>query len=344
MQKILSRLSLVSLVCIFLVIVAGSVVRMTGSGMGCPDWPKCFGYYIPPTSGETLAWTGDREFDKGNIIIKEEKLLVAKQDFTSSAVFESDNWEVYTKHDYAIFNAAHTWTEYINRLTGALSGLPVLAFFIASLFYIRKDPLIMVLGLTGVLLLGFEAWLGKIVVDGNLVPHQITYHMFGAIALVGLYIYLYIRLNKKNLGLKKAVKDKMIMRAGWIALIIILVQTFLGTLVREEVDLIGKAELLSFPDWIEQLSINFKIHRSFSIAVVLLIGWFAIKVQRTQSIPKLPRLLLITILLEVLLGMGLAYFDMPAIMQPLHLLLAIIGFGLILAIMLIYKAKTSNSI
>lgn len=344
MQKLLSRLSLISLVCIFLVIVAGSIVRMTGSGMGCPDWPKCFGYYIPPTSVEALTWAADREFDKDNIIIKEERLLVAKQDFTSSKVFIPENWEVYTKHDYAVFNAAHTWTEYINRLTGAVSGLPVLAFFIASLFYIRKDPLIMILGLTGVLLLGFEAWLGKIVVDGNLVPHQITYHMFGAIALVGLYIYLYIRLNKKTLGLKKVVKDKMIMRAGWLALIIILVQTFLGTLVREEVDLIGKSELLLFPDWIEQLSINFKIHRSFSIAVVLLIGWFAIKVHQTRGIPKLPGLLLITILLEVLLGMALAFFDMPAAVQPLHLHLAIIAFGLIMAIMLIYKAKTSESI
>jgi len=344
MQKILSRLSLVSLVCIFLVIVAGSVVRMTGSGMGCPDWPKCFGYYIPPTSPEALAWSADRSFDKGNIIIKDERLLVAKQDFTSDTAFNSENWEVYTKHDYAIFNAAHTWTEYINRLFGALSGLPVLAFFIVSFFYIRKDPLIMVLGLTGVLLLGFEAWLGKVVVDGNLVPHQITYHMFGAIALVGLYIYLYIRLNKKSFGLKKIDRDKRVIRLGWLALIIVLLQTFLGTIVREEVDFIGKEELLADTNWIDQLSVYFLIHRSFSIAVVLIIGWYAIKVFRTGGIAKLPRLLMITIIIEVLLGMGLAYFDMPAFMQPLHLLLAIVGFGLIVAIMLIYSAKTSSSI
>ena len=93
------KVAKISLVLVYVVIVAGAVVRMTGSGMGCPDWPKCFGYYIPPTNVEELQWQPNRQFKKGQVIILGETLRVAKSNFTTALEYSADNWEEYTKHD-----------------------------------------------------------------------------------------------------------------------------------------------------------------------------------------------------------------------------------------------------
>ena len=91
MQNVLKKLVRIELVLIYLVIVAGSVVRMTGSGMGCPDWPKCFGYLIPPTERTQLEWQPQREFKKDQIIIVGESLKVAKGDFTTGSTYAEEN-------------------------------------------------------------------------------------------------------------------------------------------------------------------------------------------------------------------------------------------------------------
>ena len=105
-----------ALLSVYLVILAGAVVRMTGSGMGCPDWPKCFGYLIPPTERSQLDWQPNKNYEKGNVIILDNILQVATQTFESGKTIDLENWEAYTKHDYTTFNATHTWVEFINRL------------------------------------------------------------------------------------------------------------------------------------------------------------------------------------------------------------------------------------
>lgn len=315
--SLLKKLVGIELVLVFLVILAGSVVRMTGSGMGCPDWPKCFGLLVPPTERAQLEWQPNREFARGQVIIRDEALWLATKSFTSGTEYNPNNWEKYTKHDYAKFNAAHTWVEYINRLLGALSGVPMILIFLISLFLIRSRPLITLLGTAGLFLLGFEAWLGKTVVDGNLVPHQITYHMLGAFALLAVLLLLQSRL--RDPGSPGLPRNMLFL--GWVALGLTLVQVVLGTQVREVVDELYKvAEGADRATWIDRIGTVFPVHRSFSILVLLVNGWIFLK-QRNQR-PNPWRYVMALLGLSIALGIVLSYLGMPAWAQPAHLLAA----------------------
>ena len=143
MQIKFRKIAKIALILVYLVIIAGAVVRMTGSGMGCPDWPKCFGYYIPPTEASALEWQTNKKFEEGQVIILNKTLQVAKKNIVAGSTFNKENWEQYTKHDYAIFNPWHTWIEYINRLFGALAGLATLILAFVSIKYWKQKNLIL---------------------------------------------------------------------------------------------------------------------------------------------------------------------------------------------------------
>jgi cytochrome c oxidase assembly protein subunit 15 len=310
-----------SLAAIFLVVLAGAVVRMSGSGMGCPDWPKCFGYYIPPTNTEQVLFTPENDYKKGQMIVHSEKLWKAKSSFTSSETFDAKNWEEYTKHDYAIFNPLHTWIEFINRLLGAFSGIPVLIVALTSFQFIKRKPILTFLGVFTLLMLLFQAWLGKLVVDGNLIPNSITIHMFGALVIVALLIaQIFLSVKTQRFELPKKFKSLTL-----ILIILIAVQVVLGTQVREEVDYLFKDDVLR-ANIIDELSIKFLIHRSISqlILIIALYMVWKLKGFLPPNILFWLKTHLVLIVAIIFTGVLLNYFGFVAWAQPVHLLL---GFG-----------------
>ena len=321
MKKWIRKLTRLELVLIYFVIIAGSVVRMTGSGMGCPDWPKCFGHLIPPTERDQIEWHPNQEFKKGQIIIVDERLQVAREDFTSSATFAPENWEKYTKHDYAIFNAFHTWTEYINRLFGALSGIPMFILVVVGGLYVRKDWRYFALSLCGLFMLGFEAWLGKLVVDGNLIPGSITIHMMGALLIVAILLVQLALSNRENLP--KMNFPPLFKNLFILSIILTLIQIVIGTQVREQVDHLNEAGIAR-GNWIENLDWQFYVHRSFSIIVFVLNFWLWKFNKKYQLGFKELNTVMILIGLEIFLGVILNYVDFPKFAQPSHLLLGTI--------------------
>ena len=180
-----------SFILVLLVIFAGSMVRMTGSGMGCPDWPKCFGYLIPPTTEKDVFWKSNFNYKKGVMILRNEKFYSAKIDFLSSNEFISSNWLEYTKHDYNEFSVMNTWFEFINRFIGAIAGLSTLIMFLFSFNFLKTKPGLTIMSFIVVLSMLFQAWLGKLVVDSNLSPYKITVHMLMAIVILSLIIFIY---------------------------------------------------------------------------------------------------------------------------------------------------------
>ena len=190
MNKRFIFFSKLSLLLVLFVILAGSVVRMTGSGMGCPDWPKCFGYIIPPTNIEKISWKSNKEYNEGVMILYNEKFYNSKEDFISKKSFNPSNWIEYTKHDYTEFNAANTWFEFINRLIGTIAGISTLIMFVLSFFQTKKNAKIIIFSALVVFSMGFQAWLGKLVVDSNLAPFKISTHMLMAMVIVCLLIYI----------------------------------------------------------------------------------------------------------------------------------------------------------
>jgi len=315
----------ISLILVYLVIIAGAVVRMTGSGMGCPDWPKCFGYYIPPTQISEIQFQPDRTYEEGQVIIVDETLKVASKDFVSSKVYNPTNWENYEKHDYAIFNPTHTWVEYINRLAGALAGFAVLIMAVLSFRKFKQSKTITILSWLSVLMMGFQAWLGATVVYSVLAPVKITIHMVMALVIVAVLLYLlYISRDQDPQKFKTPAFQNFLI----LAVILSLVQVVLGTQVRQFVD--EQVRSLGYDAkylWLNNPDTMFYIHRSFSILVLLLniFLWWTNK--NKGLLQSKVNLVILLILLEVATGIAMYNFDFPFLSQPLHLVIASLLFG-----------------
>ena len=324
MESKFHKLTKLSLLLVYLVIIAGAFVRMTGSGMGCPDWPKCFGFYVPPTEVSQILFKENNDYSKGQMILyNEEELLVAKSDFTSDDFINLNNWEVYEKHDYVIFNPLHTWIEYINRLIGAISGVPILIFTIISIIYFKKFRHLTLISIITLIAMGFQAWLGKTVVDSNLAAYKITLHMLMALFIVALLIYMVYYGGKSFIKTNKTFKYLILF-----GLFLTLIQIVLGTQVRQIVD--EQAKLFTYDKsmWLNDVPFVYEYHRTFSILVISInMALFLIN-KKLQLGNNYINYVMLLIVLEIFTGASMFYFDFPFGTQTAHLVFASIIFGL----------------
>lgn len=338
MKKYFPKSAKLALVLVYLVIFAGAFVRLTGSGMGCPDWPKCFGYYIPPTEKQELLFTEGKEYNKGQVIIKDETLFVAKKDFIAKSNYDASNWEKYTKHDYAIFNPLHTWVEYINRLLGALAGIACILTFIFSFGYWKEKRKLVYISFFICVLMGFQAWLGKTVVDSELNPFKITTHMLAALLIIAFQLYQIYAVQKKE---NSFIFDTKFNRILYVAIGLTIIQILLGTSVREHVDGVsetGAPKIL----WLQNPTFTFYLHRTFSIVVLLTNLYLFSRNRKLQLHFQKINWVIVLLFFEIVSGIVMYYLDFPFGTQTIHVVLATLLFGFQFYLILETKITPTN--
>lgn len=334
-SKAFIRFNWITLILIYLIVVAGSFVRITGSGMGCPDWPKCFGQWVPPTEASQLPENYKELYSE-----KRTKKIEKFAKFLTSLGMQETAEKLLKDPLLRIeedFNTGKTWTEYVNRLFGFLAGNAMLLSFVWLILKYRKRKLIILAGLN-LVLMAIEAWFGSIVVASNLVPWTITVHMLLALVIIAIQIY-FIRLISPVHSVK-ILQPKWMLVLIWICFIITFYQMFLGTQVRESIDELTKMGY-GREAWTDKLGMPFYIHRSFSWLVLVLIVFITWKNEQTQRLIPI-RAAFVILSLELLSGVLLAYADMPGLVQTSHLIFATILFGILT--MLIFRSRTATHV
>ena len=313
------KTALAALLATIFLIYVGAIVRATGSGLGCPDWPKCWGELIPPTSLDQV------DFDKLNI----EK-------------FQKKNPSITRESLAAEFNPVHVWVEFINRLVSLPVGLFTLSTFLLSFQFLRKQKRVFFGSFAALALVLTNAILGAIVVSSGLKPGVITLHMALAIILICVFVYIIYRggqrLPSVNLGSQKG-----LLRSTLIILFVAcVVEGIMGSQVREITDELA----LKYKDtprnvWheiLEQKGI-YLFHRSFSW-VILVLGIFLFTKTRNANGDLAQLSIKVTfgvILAQMVLGVLMSHVSVHPVVQVLH-----IGLSSILTVALFWLILTSR--
>ncbi len=299
-QKISSKLAVATFVSVFLLILVGATVRITGAGMGCPDWPTCFGRIIPPTDISQLPANYKELYAKPGIEI-------------------------------ADFNPLHTWIEYCNRLFSAVITGPIaIAFAISSFSWWKRDRSFVLYAFVIIGLIGFEAWLGKEVVASNLKSAKITTHLVMAMVILTLSLFTALKALKVSGKDRLQALPKHFSAPLYMGFILLVIQILLGTYVRGEVDAIADASGEAMRgSWLLSANKYFPVHRLFTYIVLACYIWLAVKMlQHKDQFSKWVFIGFAAGLAgQLFSAVLLVYFGYPAVAQLLHLTFAMILFS-----------------
>jgi len=290
------------------VIVFGAYVRLTDAGLGCPDWPGCYGFVTVPQTAEDY--------------------LSVEQNFPGEIVDEGK-----------------AWREMIHRYIASLLGFLILLMFLKDFFSYRNNAgSLKDLKLSAALLalVIFQGMLGMWTVTLKVHPLVVTGHLIGGLTTLSLLFFYYRNLESSD---EKFISAPKAMIAG---LSILALQIILGGWTSTNYAALGCPDLPlcygevwpsnmdfeeGFLKW-QEVGVNYEggqlspsartaihfVHRLGAILVLFALGWLGLKYLKHSSdrIRKASGIMLIALLAQLAIGTLMVWFGIPLFLATAH--------------------------
>ncbi len=292
----------------FDLVVFGAFVRLTDSGLGCPDWPGCYAQFSP---------------------------FNAKSDIAAAVAAQGG--------EHGWVSATKAWIEMIHRYWASFIGMLLIVLLVKAGFAKRRDAAVK-LGLPIALLAVViaQGLFGKWTVTMKLMPVIVTTHLLGGLLLLSLLVLLYFRYHKAVKQMTVSVSLKTLTLASLIALVL---QIALGGWVSTNYAALACAKfplcqgnvwpLMDFASGfdltramgqsstgavisLQALTAIHFVHRHFAYVVTLIVGLLAWRTWREPALKRYSIALILALLAQMLIGIGTVVFDQPLLLAVAH--------------------------
>lgn len=321
------RLSLLAVMTAFCVVVLGAYVRLSDAGLGCPDWPGCYGTLTVPESQAAIA--------------------------NAQTVYPNQPVEV-----------GKAWKEMAHRYLAGTLGLMVLALFVMAWKYkatVRVSPWFTT-GLLG--LITFQAMLGMWTVTMLLKPVIVSAHLLGGMSTLAMLTWIAHR--QWRVPAQPAVVGRPLVLAIRFALLVLLAQVFLGGWTSTNYAALACTDFptchgamvpdMNFADAFHlyrelgqsadggnlQLSSLTAIqwaHRLGALITLIYLGIVALNGLKYASLKVLSMALLLVLLAQISLGVANLVLHLPLVLAVAHNA----GAAALVVIVVLLNSKTTSN-
>jgi len=298
------KASIITVILLYILILVGGFVRITESGDDCPDWPKCYGSWIPPFTINDIP----DEFNP-----------------TQDKVYGS-------------------WIEYFNRLVGVILGISMLYTFFKSFYVFKTDKILFYGSLSSLLLIIIAGWFGGQIatsIDGQniIYQHSVSIHLYIAILTTISLIYT---TNRGFILMFPNLEDNFnYLPSSKMFLLLIfafnLMLVFSGSYIRTFLDdnlLIHFPYFIRMEKYVHQTGLVKFIHPflGFSMLTCSAMLWnYVINLSApSKTVKLLVKFILYSICAQILIGEGLRFNMIHESFRLYHLWLSSVILGLVI--------------